>query len=83
MIAVGEGFEARPTHPNGVHHLATPPNAVVPFLVGTAVGGVAGAVVGTLLSEHTVHLIAAIVDVVDRRLHAEERERLKFELLLQ
>lgn len=59
------------------------PDAVLPFLLGAAVGGVAGAVVGTVLSQHTTHLIAALIAVVDRRLHEADRERLKFELLLQ
>lgn len=56
---------------------------LLPFLVGAAVGGVAGAVVGTVLSQHTTHLIAAMIAVVDRRLHEADRERLKFEVLLQ
>jgi tetrahydromethanopterin S-methyltransferase subunit C len=59
------------------------PDAWLPFLLGAAVGGVAGAVVGTVLSEHTTHLIATMIAVVDRRLHEADRERLKFELLLQ
>jgi hypothetical protein len=57
--------------------------AWIPFLLGAAVGGVAGAVVGTVLSQHTTHLIATVIGVVDRRLHEADRERLKFELLLQ
>jgi hypothetical protein len=59
------------------------PDALIPFLLGAAVGGVAGAVVGTVLSQHTMQLIAALIGVVDRRLHEADRERLKFELLLQ
>ena len=58
-------------------------DALLPFLLGAAVGGVAGAVVGTVLSQHTTHLIATMVAVIDRRLHEADRERLKFELLLQ
>lgn len=56
---------------------------LLPFLLGAAVGGVAGAVVGTVLSQHTTHLVATLIAVVDRRLHEADRERLKFELLLQ
>ena len=56
---------------------------IVPFLLGAAVGGVAGAVVGTLLSQHTMHLVASVITLVDRRLRESERERLRFELLLQ
>lgn len=55
----------------------------MPFLIGAAVGGVAGAVVGTMMSQHTTQLVAALIGVVDRRLHEADRERLKFELLLQ
>jgi tetrahydromethanopterin S-methyltransferase subunit C len=58
-------------------------DALMPFLIGAAVGGVAGAVVGTVMSQHTTHLVAALIGVVDRRLHEADRERLKFELLLQ
>ena len=57
--------------------------SIVPFLVGAAVGGVAGAIVGTVLSQHTTQLVATVIGVVDRRLHEADRERLKFEVLLQ
>jgi hypothetical protein len=78
--------------PRSTHHVANghtalagedEPDALLPFLLGAAVGGVAGAVVGTVLSQHTTHLLAAVIAVVDRRLHEADRERLKFELLLQ
>jgi hypothetical protein len=70
---------------NGSHGVARDPDqdTLLPFLLGAAVGGVAGAVVGTVLSQHTTHLIATMIAVVDRRLHEADRERLKFELLLQ
>jgi hypothetical protein len=55
----------------------------VPFLVGTIVGGIAGAVAGTLLSEHTTHLATSLINLIDRRLNESDRERLRFELLLQ
>lgn len=58
-------------------------SAVMPFLVGTVVGGIAGGVAGTLLSKHTIHLVAAIIGTVDRRLSAADRDELRFELLLQ
>jgi len=57
--------------------------AVLPFLVGTMVGGVAGAVVGTLLGGHATHLLAALMHTVERRMGEDERDRLRFELLLQ
>ena len=56
---------------------------VVPFLLGTAVGGVAGAVAGTLLSHHAMHLLAALIGHVERRLSHAERDTPRFELLLQ
>lgn len=57
--------------------------AVAPFLVGTAVGGVAGAVAGTLLSARTRRLLIGMIQLVDRRLSRSERDSLRFELLLQ
>jgi gas vesicle protein len=56
---------------------------VVPFLLGTIVGGVAGAVAGTLLCDQTTSLAAAVLDLIDRRVNADERERLRFDLMLQ
>ncbi len=58
-------------------------HSLVPFLVGTAVGGVAGALVGTLLSAYTAQAVAALVHVAGRRSVERDRERLKFELMLQ
>jgi hypothetical protein len=59
------------------------PGSITPFLAGAAVGAAAGVVAGTLLSRHAVHLIAALIGAVDRRLSREERDQLRFELLLQ
>jgi hypothetical protein len=56
---------------------------IVPFLVGAAVGASAGAVAGTLLSRYGVHLIAAMIGALDRRASRDERDKLRFELLLQ
>ena len=60
-----------------------PRGVVVPFLLGTAVGGVAGAVVGATLSHHTTHLIAALVGHLGRRLSDADRDEPRFDLLLQ
>ena len=57
--------------------------SLAPFLAGAAVGAAAGMVAGTLLSRHAVHLVAALIGAVDRRLTREERDQLRFELLLQ
>ncbi len=58
-------------------------DVVVPFLIGTAVGGVAGALAGTLLSAHTTQLVAALIEAVGRRGHEASRDELRFELMLQ
>lgn len=54
-----------------------------PFVAGAVVGGVTGAAVGVLLSQHVGHLIASFVGVMDRKLSEAERERVRFDLLLQ
>lgn len=56
---------------------------IAPFLIGTAVGGLLGAVAGTLLSNATRRLLLWIIQLADRRLSDEDRDRLRFELLLQ
>ena len=56
---------------------------VGPFLLGTVVGGVAGAVVGTALSPHTRSFVVGLYHLVNRRLASSERDQLRFELLLQ
>lgn len=55
---------------------------VVPFLLGTAVGGLAGAVVGTLLSGQAAHLATFVLDIVERR-DGQDRHRPKFEWMVQ
>lgn len=57
--------------------------AIRPFLIGTAVGGVVGAIAGTLLSHRTRRLLRGLIQLAARRLTAAEREELRFELLLQ
>ncbi len=54
-----------------------------PFLLGTAIGGVAGAVAGTLLSQQTRRLLVGLVHLAGRPLTDAERDELRFELLLQ
>ena len=58
-------------------------SSVGPFLLGTVVGGVAGAVVGTALSPHTRGFVVGLYHLVNRRLASSERDQLRFELLLQ
>lgn len=56
---------------------------IAPFLIGTAVGGLLGAVAGTLLSNATRRFLFWLVQLVGRNLSDEDRDRLRFELLLQ
>ncbi len=58
-------------------------DSVGPFLIGTAIGGVAGAVAGTLLSDRTRRLLVGLIRLAGRRLSDAERDELRFELLLQ
>ena len=62
---------------------STQGSPVGPFLVGTVVGGVAGAVVGTALSPHTRGFVVGLYHLLNRRLSSSERDQLRFELLLQ
>jgi hypothetical protein len=56
---------------------------VSPFLLGTLVGGVAGAILGTALSPHTRGFVVGLYHLISRRLSSAERDQLRFELLLQ
>lgn len=63
--------------------VAGPRSGVGAFLLGTAVGGIAGAVAGALFSNATRSLVVGLLQVFGRRLSEAEREELRFELLLQ
>ena len=56
---------------------------VGPFILGTVIGGLAGAVVGTALSPHTRGYLVGLYHLVNRRLSSSEHDQLRFELLLQ
>lgn len=56
---------------------------IAPFLIGTAVGGIVGAVAGTLLSNATRRFLIWLIHLAGRNLSDEERDRLRFDLLLQ
>ena len=56
---------------------------VRPFFWGIVLGGVAGVIAGTLLSNLTRHLLLRLIQLVGRRLSDAERDHLRFELLLQ
>ena len=72
--------------PRDLQTLATRGSAgsrVGPFVLGTLVGGLAGAVVGTALSPHTRGFLVGLYHLVNRRLVSSEHDQLRFELLLQ
>jgi hypothetical protein len=56
---------------------------VGPFILGTLVGGLAGALVGTALSPHTRGFLVGLYHLANRRLASSEHDQLRFELLLQ
>lgn len=56
---------------------------VAPFVLGTVIGGLAGAVLGTALSPHTRGFLVGLYHLINRRLSSAERDQLRFELLLQ
>ncbi|MCC7023608.1 MAG: hypothetical protein IT338_12330 [Thermomicrobiales bacterium] len=56
---------------------------IPPFILGTVIGGLTGAVLGTALSPHTRGFFIGLYHLLNRRLSAAERDQLRFELLLQ
>ena len=66
------------------HPAAMPPQSPVrPFLVGTLVGGLAGAALGTRGKMHRHYVFLGLYQLLNRRLSSSERDQLRFELLLQ
>lgn len=53
------------------------------FMLGTVIGAVAGTLVGTLISPHTRAYLVGLYQLASRRLSSAERDKLRFELLLQ
>jgi hypothetical protein len=56
---------------------------LAPFVLGTVIGGLAGAILGTALSPHTRGFLIGLYHLASRRLSSSERDQLRFELLLQ
>lgn len=67
-----DGMEHRPSR-----------SAVRPFVLGTFIGAIAGAVLGTALSRHTRGFVVGLYHLINRRLSSADRDQLRFELLLQ
>ena len=72
-----------PADPERTGIQAPASSRVGPFILGTVVGGLAGAVVGTALSPYTRGLLVGLYHLVNRRLASSEHDQLRFELLLQ
>jgi hypothetical protein len=53
------------------------------FMLGTVIGALAGALLGTLISPHTRAYLVGLYQLASRRLSSAERDKLRFELLLQ
>lgn len=62
---------------------ACPGPPIAPFVLGTVIGGLAGAILGTVLSPHTRGFVVGLVHLISRRISSSERDQLRFELLLQ
>jgi hypothetical protein len=60
-----------------------PRSPLGPFMLGTIIGAIAGAVLGTALSPHTRGFLVGLYHLVNRRLTTSDRDQLRFELLLQ
>jgi hypothetical protein len=59
------------------------PSHLPAFMLGTVIGALAGALLGTLVSPHTRAYLVGLYQLVSRRMTSAERDKLRFELLLQ
>lgn len=59
------------------------PSHLPAFMLGTLIGALAGALLGTLISPHTRAYLVGLYQLASRRLTSAERDKLRFELLLQ
>jgi hypothetical protein len=72
-----------PDRASGNAEVAAARSPVAPFVLGTFIGAIAGAVLGTALSPHTRGFVVGLYHLINRRLSSGERDQLRFELLLQ
>jgi hypothetical protein len=79
---VDQSFDS-PADPERTGIQAPASSRVGPFILGTVVGGLAGAVLGTALSPHTRGYLVGLYHLINRRLASSEHDQLRFELLLQ
>ena len=56
---------------------------IVPFVLGTATGGLAGLVAGVLIGDQISRVVSGMVGMVDRRDQGRKRGEPRFDLLLQ
>jgi hypothetical protein len=59
------------------------PSHLPAFMLGTVIGALAGALLGALVSPHTRAYLVGLYQLASRRLSSAERDKLRFELLLQ
>lgn len=59
------------------------PSHLPAFMLGTVIGALVGALLGTLVSPHTRAYLVGLYQLASRRLSSAERDKLRFELLLQ
>ncbi len=59
------------------------PSHLPAFMLGTVIGALAGALLGALISPHTRAYLVGLYQLASRRLSSAERDKLRFELLLQ
>ena len=58
-------------------------SVVGPFILGTVLGGLFGAALGTALSPHMRGFFVGLYHLINRRITTSDRDQLRFELLLQ
>ena len=85
VAPVSEHEDPLPTAlgPPAVSDAPGQPSHLPAFMLGTVIGALAGALLGTLVSPHTRAYLVGLYQLVSRRLTSGERDKLRFELLLQ
>jgi hypothetical protein len=71
------------TGPSSADYAPGQPSHLPAFMLGTVIGALAGALLGTFVSPHTRAYLVGLYQLVSRRISSAERDKLRFELLLQ